>query len=824
MLKRLRTYRFRCRAVWWPCFVGLLVASVAQAQKNITVYINRKSADTEKEALKELITIINNTGQAKLVADSLNRFSGRGIYATTTGRDYYRKFPANLKTAGEEGIYTKITSNSVYIVANSELGVQEGIFLYLQNLGFKFYFPDSLWHISPANLNIYGQYEKVVKPDFKYRDIYIGFGYWKESIRQKYLFWQRANLMGGALKVKNGNAYYSFLMENRSEFEKHPEYLTIPLVKGQRQPGTVLNYSAPGLVELAHRWLSKRLDDDAKKGINTPMVSFEAFDGGNYCGLPACKKIGPTAGDQVFYFTNQVAGLLKKSHPDKMIGMLAYLDHIDIPKHKLHDNIFITVTDGYNSSPYSTEDLIKRWKTKVKEVGVYDYLSLYTSSYEMPGQGVGGKYKRVADQIKEYHSLGAETYTAESTYGWISKGLSHYLAARLSWDSETDPDMLVDEFFDRCFPKTKQWVRTIYDTWQKDYVLTQNEFYQWFSLLRSAFIACNDPVELERLYQWALYINYARLCVGFTSEKNPEKMKKIGQDFFAYMWAIMDEGIMASYAGVSTLAPKLGPGNAVIDKNAPWKTQPVKYPKSKQEWIAFIDGYLPSLKRIELPSAALTASRISGFNLVESTKTPVKPSWANPYKRTLFQGKITVLLSTANTDSLFLRVRSGRAKKSGAVKISIYNWSSDLLPGKKVLQQYSFPADSNNYSIDLKKLPKGKYILVASDDLCGSEIYFPGTMKYSIMASEDAPITGGAANYYYVYVPKGTRKFYIITDAYIRVLDTRKKMTDYWGNFTEINVGDNDWGWWILQQQNKHLHLVGIPPFVSKDPGSFLFP
>ncbi|MBO9660742.1 MAG: hypothetical protein J7527_18110, partial [Chitinophagaceae bacterium] len=83
---------------------------------------------------------------------------------------------------------------------------------------------------------------------------------------------------------------------------------------------------------------------------------------------------------------------------------------------------------------------------------------------------------------------------------------------------------------------------------------------------------------------------------------------------------------------------------------------------------------------------------------------------------------------------------------------------------------------------------------------------------------------GGAGNYY-IYVPKGTKKFYTVRNYPIRLVNPKGVNFYADGNekIVELSVADDEWGWWLCQLQLETTYFVGIPPLVSQQPKSFFF-
>lgn len=797
-----------------------------RGQQSVVIYQDRQLPEDAKSAIREMASLLSRSPGVTARIDSVNDFSGRGIYFTFVNSDRYKKAPASIRQMGEEAIYINASAGSVYSVANSSLAVTNAVHTYLGRLGFRFYFPDPAWHIIPANPKLFEPFTILDEPDFAFRSIFMGWGYGSDQLRSRYNFWERANRMGGHLQVRAEHSYLKMLAAKRTEFEKNPDYLTRPLLNGQKQSKTAFNFASPGLASLAHQWLSETFEKDKKAGKNTPMLSLEAFDGPNYCDLPGCKKLGDNSSDQFFYFTNQVAKKLKKSHPGKWIGVLAYNDHIDIPKYPVEDNIFVTLTSAFNPSGYSTDQLIQRWKTKVKRMGMYDYIGLYTSTYELPGRGLAGNYNNQAIILKKYHQQNIVSYQAESTYGWIPKGISQYLVSQLAWDATQPVEPIIDQFFRDCFPNTEKIIRPVFDSWAQPFILTENDIHKWLTAVQRAFGATKDAAELERIHQLALYLRYVTLFKAYDDVKSDAaKSRTAAADLMAYMNAVLETGVVASYAGINTLASTLGKDFAYSNKSAIWKSRSVTVPRTPADWNKWFVKYLPGLQRMEEVASYEKAPFVSSTELADISR---KFTVQNKTQEVSFNGSMIVIADTKQSDSLFINIRGGRIKKAGHVSVTVYPWNNEMKPEGQKLLTARFSANGKYNKVSLAGLERGRYVIhVADSNSSGAHAYFPRKLKYSIVASPQYPIRYAFYNNYYIYVPRDTRVFYITKTHYLQLFDPSGKRSAYAtqeSKLVEVKVGKGMHGWWRVQMQLRDIYFTGIPPLLSRDPESFFLP
>lgn len=807
------------------CCFFIAAGSCLYAQESVTVFLEQRLQQSSKNTIREMTDILKKSFPVSFSFDSVNRFTGKGVYITTATLDYYKKSQNSISKSGPEGSYTESGEGYLYITANTDLALQESAYKYLEQLGFRFYFPDPLWHYLPSGKSIFKKIKLIQQPSFVNRSINMGWGEGTQELRNLHLFWQRANTMGGSLQVNNGHAYNSMVIDNKKEFQDNPEYISKPLVNGAAQYGSVFNYASPGLVSLAHKWLSSQFINYERAGRYYDMLSLEPFDGSNFCDLPACKEIGNNTSDQVIYFTNEVAKKLKKTNPGKWIGLLAYNDHIDIPKYKVEDNIFITLTNGYNHTNYTTDELIDRWRTKVSSLGIYDYISIYTSDNDMPGRGVAGNYKRISESIKKYAQKNVKVYIAESTYGWINKGLGHYIASRLLWDSKADVDTIISEFFSLMFPSSKKEIAALYQSWitYNSQAPLESDLYTWYSLLHTAFSKTTGKEETERLMQIGMYLDYVKLMREFRVSTAANRVDK-GINVLAYMWQVLGKGVIASYAGLNEFAGRLKPEFAISNQNVPWKQKTFQIPQSRNEWMSKIDGLLPGFKKIEKYQAFKESSKIAKPDPKLLSK---KENWPNTRQHYIVQYKTKFIIDAANSDSLFFKITAGGLSQQGNVKIKVYLADSkNIALTGRLIKESVLKADNKEVYFDLSKYPRKKLVFVYEDAGNAAKIYFPRKLKYSVIASAETPLRGGNYNQFYFYVPPGVSKFYVVKNALLRIVKPGKSFTDYDSDqdLIEVNVNPGEAGWWIGSFQMNDMYFIGIPPLISTDPESFLFP
>lgn len=167
----------------------------------------------------------------------------------------------------------------------------------------------------------------------------------------------------------------------------------------------------------------------------------------------------PDYSNVVFRFTNRVAELVSRSHPDKYIGALAYFWSERPPDFPLHPQVvpFYTADRAQDYDPvFRAEEtaLLRRWAGHARTeaaAAAAPRLGLYDYSY-----GYGFLILRIySDAMARYMGLargaGFTDYYAEIYPNWSIDPLTPWLSAQLALDPERPVNELRDEFFTRYF-------------------------------------------------------------------------------------------------------------------------------------------------------------------------------------------------------------------------------------------------------------------------------------------------------------------------------------------------------------------------------------
>ena len=180
----------------------------------------------------------------------------------------------------------------------------------------------------------------------------------------------------------------------------------------------------------------------------------------------------PSFSDAWFKFLNNVCVEIDKQAPelDYHLGSLAYMNYL-LPPAKSKPNPHIIpviapiafnryVSMGTKDAPTSEllEQIVKGWTTISPRVGVYLY-NFNLADMAMPYT----RRMHWTSDIPHLYQWGIRDFTAESHPNWHTMMPGNYVAARLLWDTKTDVNKLLDEYYPNYYGPAAQAMRR-YDT------------------------------------------------------------------------------------------------------------------------------------------------------------------------------------------------------------------------------------------------------------------------------------------------------------------------------------------------------------------------
>ncbi len=811
-------------------FIFLLsIASEFSVEAQINVYASKN--DSVNIAVSRFFTETEKAGFKKNQNSDLSAFSGNGIlFILRNEADKLKiKYPTVLKTSDAEGIYIKGDGKSIQFIGNTALALQQGVYIYLEQLGFRFLLPGEIWNVIPKLSSVYKTVSILTQPHFEHRRISNGHGYGgNKKIETDFENWATANLLGGAFKIKVGHSYGEIVTNNIETFKQHPEYFSQAVTKGTIPADPKFNVANKDLVQLVTDDAVKRMEQFRKWGWDMNMLSMEPSDGGGFCSTPECKKIG-TASEQVYYLSNTVAKVLQKKYPGAWVGGFAYNEHILPPNFKMEPNVFLMVTNGFNRSKFNTIELLKMWQQKITKTGVYEYMSVYEWDNDLPGQVPVAKTKWLKETIKSYYNNGARAYLAESVMGWIIRGPGEYIASKMLWNVNVNTDSLKNDFFSKAYENVAPQMRKLYDSWENypHRIPVEADMANWFTWVDEAYTKAATELVKKRILQVKIYLHY--LVSYIQLKKNPSEENMLKMMVFAYRnfetaaFATLPTMVsLPTYMGYQQMGWYASPDQKWRKNNKPFSEAEINTTftedKKKIKPGALLTFYPETNKFIKL----------SAITDVTKIKYPVS-------KQTTWGETQYIIRINKKGTANFFKIYSGMAANPEVarnVEIKIFQQKNinDLTTDTKPFLKFEQSKKGVEEQFSLHQLDTGTYIVNVNDQQKMFVLDFSQAIDFSIVARVDKKIlTTSAAglNIFYFFVPKGVKTFRVIKSVVVKFQTSTMRIIDFANNKEEsfdVEVKPGEDGIWIIFDQAGSICLEGVPPYFGIHPSRMLVP
>ncbi|HWB64716.1 MAG TPA: DUF4838 domain-containing protein, partial [Chitinophagales bacterium] len=352
------------------------------------------------------------------------------------------------------------------IGAFSKQGLINGIYSYLDTLGFRWYQPGDAWTYTPRLKDCRLKLDEVLKPDFALRSFFGTYGTPRnpvvdptKEVDKQWQTWYMRNRFGGAYILK-GHSWNDFLWHNFSPLNDHRECMA--LVNGERvKPNTAAKFCVTDtmLQRLFVNEMVAQLEKNMKANPNASAwcVSVEPSDGGGFCECPNCQKLGCIS-NQVFYLANVVAKAFQKISAKAYVNLYAYNSHASPPGFALEPNVIVQIIP-YGYQHYSSpQEMIADWKKKNVKLFIYDYYGIPLENVDMPLKG-DLKPLEFSKRLRYWHEQHIMGATLESSYSIGCTGPGLYVFSRLGWNINYDAGKLLDDYYNRCYGKAATAVR-----------------------------------------------------------------------------------------------------------------------------------------------------------------------------------------------------------------------------------------------------------------------------------------------------------------------------------------------------------------------------
>lgn len=498
-----------------PVAAALVFELVRDGAPRATIVIAKDALDTNQQAATLLQTSIEKISGAKLpIVDDTQPVTGAVIYI---GRSKAvdamgLTMPSGYSRAlDEEGYLIKIAPQQMVLVGNDHrpLPAYTGSLLatveVLQRLGCRWYMPGEFGASYPASKNVsLPALDILEKPDFAVRGFWYGTASERrrdKQLKEDMITWQTVNrfLPYGSVipSATDGSLMHAFRdFENREVngktvrhnkyFDAHPDFFAIK--KDGTHDEHYICVAQPGVLARTLAYVEEYFE----KNPDALAFAIAPPDGAPTCECADCTALNqhfmqkipadPNIQDisgSFYWFLNEVALRVEKSHPSKWVATTAYSGRIRPPENLTLPSNFAAHTallahsrhHRYDSPTWHTTErlaLYRRWTKMSPNIVEREYYPVFQFHLNLPQP----LYEASAYNYKLIKQMGMRGAEWESRTAFMAQGANDYIRGQLLWNVDTDINTLLTDYYTRFYGEAGSVVRAFDQAVEKQ--LTDN--------------------------------------------------------------------------------------------------------------------------------------------------------------------------------------------------------------------------------------------------------------------------------------------------------------------------------------------------------------
>ncbi|GMU21052.1 MAG: hypothetical protein AMXMBFR13_11470 [Phycisphaerae bacterium] len=428
---------------------------VRDGQPACTIVIATDADDHVKKAAGDLQLYLQKMSGAQVPVGTAASVSGDRVRIGVFGKPPIEDWNGPLPARDAFAIETRTRpegGTDLLLVGGDSRGAGYAVYELLERfLGVRWYMPCELGEKVPARKTVeVGTLSWRNQPDYQAVAGLI----WRGGPGAE--DWLRRNK--GDLGPRDyffGHSWSSYIKPSEENKKAHPEWFALN-ADGTRSEQ--LCTSNPEVIATFVKQVREYFD----KNPDAAVASISPNDGYGFCTCKACKAIDEQYGvtdksqtDRFIHFANTILKETKKTHPDKMVGILAYVSHTRPPVSAEPDPNYATlichmpwefchvhpIEDANCPSNTRFREMINGWTKVCRHVSVYDYYGHY---YFMTPWPIVHSIRKDLPYLRR---IGVNGFMSETQQHWGNQGINFYLAVKLVWETDRDVDALLDEFY-----------------------------------------------------------------------------------------------------------------------------------------------------------------------------------------------------------------------------------------------------------------------------------------------------------------------------------------------------------------------------------------
>jgi hypothetical protein len=451
---------------------------VQDGKPNCAIVISSDAGDNEKRGANDLQLYLNKMSGAMVPLGTDASVAGNRILIGVFGKQPVKDWQGRRPASDGFAIQTRRRSGGgvdLLLVGGDERGAEYAAYELLERfLGVRWYTPDEVGEEVPTAKTIQLQDIKWSnKPNFEavHGLVWPGNGRGGPGAED----WLRHNKGNvGSSSDSFGYNWAAIVKPSEENKKAHPEWFALQ-PDGTR--GDQLCSSNPDVirisVETARTYFEKNPDG--------ALFSLSPNDGYGFCTCDRCKaidaKYGVTDGshtDRLIEYANAALAELKKTCPDKLIGIVAEASHTRPPVSAIPDANYATMIShtpwefchvhaiNDPGCKHNTEfrQVIEGWAKVCKHVTLREYYGHYSVFTPWPIT------RDIAKDLPYMRSIGVTGLNSETQQNWANQGINFYLASKLVWSSDRSPGEILDDFYKGFYGPAEQPMRQYWEAWE----------------------------------------------------------------------------------------------------------------------------------------------------------------------------------------------------------------------------------------------------------------------------------------------------------------------------------------------------------------------
>lgn len=474
--------------------------------------------------------------------------------------------------------------------AAEDNGLCYGIYQYLQQLGFRFYLPGSIWQTTPVLASPYSKTDSTYSFNYKYNGWYLSGGHnrWVMDNDNNYgwdtyfglnghnwALYQRRNGMTGQYSF---SGHRSDIISGASlpAWQNNPCY-----VASYNNSRTLSSQSVPDVNNEAAKalWansLEQKYTAYRNTVLSNPTALVSQYRGLNYGNFNLGIEVTDGAlwgnskdncngytgyakeSDQSITLANYTAEKIAAKYPTIGFQVYAYSTHADVPSANLHinDKIDVQLVPEVYQNLTSTNGLRNRWYNRTKNISEYNYLNLSGWSGETPSIDLGA-LKNTLQIAKDKKSQGLVWEASPAKFA----SLPYLMAASNNLSKGMAVDSTLVLFCNDMFAAGGNSIYKLLQLWADNKKLAGgiSNFYKlplYFQLVKDAEMqTANEPaIVKERLRELKAYLHYMVLYYDWAGDQGTRAKDSKAAALCIYLAKINKMQLVNSYYLISTVS------------------------------------------------------------------------------------------------------------------------------------------------------------------------------------------------------------------------------------------------------------------------------